>query len=116
MGMFDWIVVEVPLPDIVQNETEYQTKDFECLMEKYVITKNGELYREKWDYEWVDDDKHFLGGYERKIDGSYRREYLTNFHGDITFYNGMVRGKWRDYKARFTEGRLSRIWYEDKQY
>lgn len=116
MGMFDWIAVEVPLPDVVQNESEYQTKDFDCLMEKYVINKNGELYKEKWEYEWVDDPNSVFGGYERKIEGSYRREYLTNFHGDITFYNGRVRGKWRDYKARFTEGRLSSITFQDYNY
>ena len=117
MGMFDYIAVEVPLPDgVMTSEEEYQTKSLECLMYKYVITKNGELYREKWDYEWVDDESHFLGGYEKKIEGSYRREYLTNFHGDIIFYNGRVNGKWRDYTARFTNGKLSSISYQDYNY
>ena len=88
MGMYDWISVEVPLPDTVENEPDYQTKDFDCLLEKYVITKNGELYREKWDYEWVDEPDIPFGGYEKKIEDSYRREYLTDFHGDITFFNG----------------------------
>ena len=86
-------------------------------MENYVITSNGELYREVWEYEWIDDDRHLLTGYANKIEGSYRREYLTNYHGDIIFYEGISKdGMWRDYTARFTEGKLTRIWYEDKQY
>ncbi len=42
---------------------------------------------------------------------------LTDYHGDIIFYSGQkVNDKWREYTARFTEGRLTRVWYEDKQY
>jgi hypothetical protein len=118
MGMFDYIRVESLLPgDVVVSDEEFQTKSFECLMENYVITKNGELYREKWDYEWIDDDSLIFQGHQQKIPDTYRREYLTDFHGDIIFYGGrMPTGKWRDYTARFTNGKLTRISYEDKQY
>ena len=118
MGMFDYITAEALLPgNVTVSDEVFQTKSFECLMENYVITKSGELYREKWDYEWIDDDRHMLTGYQNKIDGSYRREYLTDYHGDIIFYRGrMSNGNWRDYTARFTNGKLTRISYEDKQY
>lgn len=118
MGMFDTLKVEIKIPGFFEvPDIEFQTKSLDNALEKYVITNNGELYREVWDYKWIEDETHFLGGYEYKIPESYRREYLTDFHGDIIFYEGKsVDGVWRDYTARFTEGKLSRVWYEDKQY
>jgi hypothetical protein len=118
MGMFDYITVESLLPgNVTVSDEVFQTKTFWCLMENYVITKSGEIYREIWEYEWVDNDRHPLGGHEEKLPETYRREYLTDFHGDIIFYRGtMPNGKWRDYTARFTDGKLTRISYEDKQY
>jgi hypothetical protein len=121
MGMFDYLVVELPLPGGLPAQAHdtpepFQTKSLECLMEKYVISSTRELYVEKWEYDWVDEPEHFLGGFERKLPESYRREYLTNYHGDIIFYNGRVDGKFREYTARFTEGILSRMWYTDLNY
>jgi hypothetical protein len=118
MGMFDTLNVQLKIPGFTDiPECDFQTKSLDSLMEYYVITDKGELYKEMWDYDWAEEPGHFLGGYERKIPGSYRRKYLTNYHGDIIFYEGRsLNGKWRDYTARFTEGKLSRIWYEDKQY
>jgi len=118
MGMFDTLKVEIKIPGFSEvPDIEFQTKSLDNALEKYVITNNGELYREVWDYKWIEDETHFLGGYEYKIPESYRREYLTDYHGDIIFYEGRsADGTWRDYTARFTEGKLTRIWYEDKQY
>jgi hypothetical protein len=120
MGMFDTLKVEQKIPGFSTiPDLEFQTKSFDNAMENYVITNNGELYREVWEYEWIKDETHLLGGYSNKLKDSYRREYLTDFHGDIIFYTSkpMTEDRmWRDYTARFTEGRLTRIWYEDKQY
>ena len=120
MGMFDMIKVETKIPGFTEvPDVEFQTKSFDNAMEKYVITNNGELYREVCDYKWINDDERPLKGYLQKIEGSYRREYLTDFHGDIIFYTSRpIREDriWLDYTARFTNGKLSRIWYEDKQY
>lgn len=118
MGMFDVIRCEVMLPDASLPENrEFQTKSLENIMASYVITQKGELYEERWEYKWIKDSGSFFGGYSRKIEDSYRREYLTDFHGDIIFYDGRPMDKenniWRDYYARFTEGKLSRMWYED---
>lgn len=121
MGMFDEIRVELTLPDNTPvSDTRYQTKSFDCFLEQYVITAKGKLYREKWEYEWVGDTNYFMGGYLHKLEDSYRREYLTNFHGDINFYsstpeNSMDR-TWRDYYARFTNGKLQEMWFEDSKY
>jgi hypothetical protein len=120
MGLFDEIRVEQILPGEYEiTDTWYQTKSLENVMARYVITAKGELYEDRWDYEWVEDEKHLLKGYLNKIEDSHRREYLTDFHGDIIFYTSKPMDEnrmWRDYHARFTEGKLSRIWFEDKQY
>ncbi len=119
MGMFDELRVEHILPGKTEITDEwYQTKDLECVMTKYVISANGELYEEKWQWEWVEENTHWLGGYMKKIEGSYHREYLTDYHGDVRFYKGSKpeNGKWRDYYVRFTDGKLSKMWYVDKDY
>ena len=118
MGMFDTLKVEIKIPGFSEiPNVEFQTKSLDCALENYVITNNGELYREVREHKWIEDETHFLGGYDYRIPDSYRREYLTDYHGDIIFYEGRsADGTWRDYTARFTEGKLTRIWYEDKQY
>ena len=117
--MFDEIRVEQILPDEYEiTDTWYQTKSLDRGLYQYVITANGELYREEWDHDWVENATP-LKGYFKKNPDSYRREYLTDFHGDIIFYGDSPNNKnrvWRDYHARFTEGKLTRIWYEDTQY
>jgi hypothetical protein len=117
MGMFDYLRVEIEIPGCGDcSAEEFQTKDFENLMDQYVITKNGELYKECWEYKWIDDDSlQYIKSYLERIPDSYRREYLTNYHGDVNFYSGsMIDSKWRDYYARFTDGKLTKIWYTDK--
>ena len=120
MGMFDLLKVEMKIPgySTIPDE-EFQTKSLDNCMDHYVITNKGQLYKEVWDYEWVENPDAPIGGSFRKVEGSYLREYLTNFHGDIIFYTSRPMNEdriWRDYTARFTDGRLTRIWYEDKQY
>jgi hypothetical protein len=118
MGMFDEIRIEQVLPGNTEITDEwYQTKSLDNVMTKYVITAAGELYEELWNYEWIDDDSYkFFKGYSQKIEGSYRREYLTDYHGDIIFYVGLENKVWRDYYARFTDGKLTKMWYKDIQY
>jgi len=120
MGMFDLLKVEMKIPgySTIPDE-EFQTKSLDNCMDHYVITNKGQLYKEVWDHEWVENPDAPIGGSFRKVEGSYLREYLTNFHGDIIFYTSRPMNEdriWRDYTARFTDGRLTRIWYEDKQY
>jgi len=118
MGMYDTLKIEKKIPGFTDiPDCEFQTKSLDSAMGNYVITNNGELYKEVWDYEWIENSLSVFDRYFKKIEESYRREYLTDFHGDIIFYESKsINGKWRDYTARFTEGKLTRIWYEDKQY
>lgn len=118
MGMFDEIRIELPLPDNTPvSDDWYQTKSFDNTLSQYVLTANGELYREEWDRKWEEDTDAFFGGRFKRIEKSYRREYLTNYHGDIRFYSSTPVGRtWRDYYARFTNGKLQEMWFEDKKY
>lgn len=121
MGMFDEIRVEQILPGNTEiTNIWYQTKSFDNVMTQYVISAKGELYEERWDWEWIEEPEHFLKGYLNKIDGSYRREYLTDYHGDVIFYKSkpedIINRRWRDYYARFTDGKLSKMWYKDSNY
>ena len=115
MGMFDYIKCEVQLPgySFITDE-EFQTKSLDNCMDHYVLTKNGELYRDVWEYEWVENKELPIGGSFKKIEGTYRRHYLTDLHGDIIFYSDtLIDGKRYDYFARFTEGKLSRMWCKE---
>lgn len=119
MGMYDTIQVQMKIPGYSEiPNNEFQTKSLDCTLDNYVITTNGELYKESWEYKWIDDETQpYFKGYSEKIPESYRREYLTTYHGDIIFYSSKKVGDmWRYYFARFTEGKLTRMWYEDKQY
>lgn len=104
MGMFDYITFELQV-DNNQTPHTFQTKSFENNMSRYVVTQKGELYSENWQYKWVDDDNAFLKGYMERIPESYKRNYLTDFHGDVIFYDDVQ----YEYVARFSYGRLDRI-------
>ena len=96
MGMFDYLRVEIEIPGCGDcSAEEFQTKSLDNMMYNYVITTKGELYKERWEYEFVESDSGWPTKYvPHKIKDSYRREYLTNYHGDINFYN-------RNYRFQF---------------
>ena len=104
MGLFDDIHCDYPLPDPAHNELDYQTKDLDCLMERFLITKEGRLvqigqamFEEPWDStDQVD----------------------MNYHGTLLFYTNreypdytekMMNYEWIEYLAKFTDGTLVQI-------
>ncbi len=128
MGMYDEIRCEYPLPQtgyrVLPGHT-FQTKDLECLLDKYTITASGllVLHREAWE-PVPEKERPFYGTptWEKpfgKSAGSMRAVPMGDkeipHHGDILFYDSFtVKGEsghrvWLEYKARFTEGSLSRI-------
>lgn len=128
MGMFDSIKCEYPLPlpegvdklkfDI--KNVDFQTKDFENLLETYTIRENGELYRTHQTYKWVDDDNHFLKGYMDVVTSEEKKE---NYHGMLNFYcyedieqdDGTYINVTIDYIAKFTDGNLVEVKIEKSQ-
>ena len=91
--MFDSIYWEkkLPLPTPVNKlkinwkEQEFQTKDLECLMNRYKVNKLGQLFKLHEEREWVSDktDK-LLGGHLKTISSQWVKSDHT---GTIIFYN-----------------------------
>lgn len=126
MGMFDEIICDYPLPDNPPEwirKAVFQTKDFENLLDTYVITDTGRLIRHCKEYETVEDKSHPFGFYLHPVK---EWEEDTEYHGDLVFYTGNVTSRDKDgtctvrqgtgdqplfveYKARFTEGQLQWI-------
>ena len=126
--MFDEIRCEYPLPEsgyrLPPGHT-FQTKSLGSRLDNYTITADGRLIlhkvrrervpEEERPYygtpEWEDNPRHRLLGSTRTVPVG---DEEISYHGDIYFYDSFaVRnepGLMRiEYKARFTEGRLSRI-------
>lgn len=95
MGMFDTIHCEYPLADARHQDLEFQTKDLECLLCHYTITRDGRLLL------------HAKGG-KRGLD----RDIEWPLHGDLRFYTSIKdsgESVWVEYGARFTHGRVEWI-------
>jgi hypothetical protein len=124
MGMFDSIRCDYPLPlplEVVDKlpdiyEKEFQTKDFENLLDYYILTEEGEILFHQKKYEWRDDDSSFLKGYMEVIE----EEIIPHpFHGLLNFYcyetvysdTSKLSGYdiSVDYMAKFNNGRLDSI-------
>ena len=79
MGMFDYIRCDYPLPSDppVDATINFQTKDFDCLMQQYVITADGKLQNitdpDQPLYDSLDED---LSTFSETI------EIYTNFFND----------------------------------
>ena len=92
MGMFDYVHCHHPLPECaLPSETEFQTKDFDCCLEHYVIVADGRLLRCR-----------SIAGELVDLTGATDTEY----HGDIRFYGSGPTGERHEFIARFTHGRL----------
>jgi len=86
MGMFDEIFCEAPLPGPIKPKTKsFQSKDLECLLDLYTITKDGRLLKD---------------------------QHLCEYHGMLNFYTYEREGDyryWFEYEAKFTDGILQHI-------
>lgn len=135
MGMFDWLLCEYPLPDLPDpTSIEFQTKDLDCLLDNYRITKDGRLMHETYRVEDQSDPNakgisRIFGMCTRITTG----EEDVNFHGYLHFYGNQVRFKeekvksddhkviemiskldgedreWFTYDAKFTDGKVVEI-------
>jgi len=125
MGMFDEIKCECELPDSISNDTIFQTKSLECLLERYTITSDGRLIHHQVRYETVSEEErpyygkpeweksdftHLIGSVKSVAVGDVE----APFHGDLVFYTSIGSREagdyeWLEYKARFTDGKLQWI-------
>lgn len=95
MGLFDTVTCEYPLPDPAHQHLEFQTKDLECLMDHYTITRDGRFVRHR-----PEARRASLG-----------RDVEWPIHGDIHIYDVDPERADRllEYRVRFTHGRVEWI-------
>lgn len=132
MGMFDHVDVSGVKDKLghkfsKKDLKDFQTKDFENQMHIYIITKEGRLMYQDFDYESVpEEERPFYGKKEWKnplgkmcgcIKGIPKPLKDMDFHGVFNFYTGIrdvnskKKGawKWYEYNAKFTDGNLVSI-------
>ena len=99
MGLYDTVECDYPLPDPEYQELEFQTRDFEWILQRYAITKDGRLLRRA----------------PRQVPGrevvALEKDVELPVHGDLLMYaadpvtdHGLV-----EYRVRFLHGRVERI-------
>jgi hypothetical protein len=95
MGMFDTVYCEYPLPDARHQDLDFQTKNLECALDTYTITRDGRLVRRAG------------SGWGANLD----RDVEWSLHGDIRIYTSVKSEdpSWVEYVVRFTHGRVQWI-------
>lgn len=116
MGMFTYVK---PAKEILPDEykkyahLEWQTKDVvDCEMETLEVTPEGELFYVWWSRKLVESDKSFFGFFMEPVEEHRDKQ---DYHGDMVFYTSLGdpnKSDWQfiELTARFTNGRLERIW------
>jgi len=125
MGMFDEVKVEFLFPDPELQDRVFQTKDFNCALDQYTITKDGRLVLQKVRYEDVpEEERPYFGTPEwdesvaARMCGVLKRVPIGTVevphHGDISIYTTTGSREAGDlqlheYTVRFTYGKLEWI-------
>lgn len=124
MGMFDYMIVNHPLPlplevvDLLPDiyMVNFQTKSFESGMDLYWLEESGGLRREHCEYIWIDDDSTLLKGYMKAVDKKvvdYLHHGIVEFYCYETIYFNEEKTTGIDisleYSAKFTDGKLVNI-------
>lgn len=113
MGMFDDIKCEYPLPltedqgELAgQNwrENQFQTKDFECLLDEYCIREDGTLWQQIYSWETTRKGRPY-----RKPAGW---QPMSTYTGTVRFYDSIKAHKadyWVEWLAVFVSGKLTEL-------
>lgn len=102
MSLYDTIKCDYPLPDAELQNEEFQTKDLEEMLNRYLIDTDGKLWR-------LRRGVNFFGENDPppNIVETDRMEDM-HYHGDICFYADTKKG-WVEYSVRFTHGTVEWI-------
>lgn len=101
MGLYDTVHCKYPLPDPRHQDLEYQTKDLDCGLLYYTITRYGQMVRRAVQGEWGPN-----------------RDIVWPLHGDVRIYTHeeSLDPAWVEYVVRFTHGRVEWVRpYEERQ-
>lgn len=105
MGMFDTVICEYEIPEYQSDNKIFQTKDFDCLLDIYKISKDGKLvlmYYKKWDLLDLDEDNLPENGNIKEIE-------ISDFDGDFNFYTLDENNNLIKFLAIFKDGKLKEI-------
>ena len=124
MGMYDDVRCEYPLPDNDSGPKDFQTKAFGDgftggFMDKYTITKDGELILHKEAWEMVPEEERPYWGKPQwkdnpimQIVGSVKAIPIGNevidYHDVINIYT-TVGKTWYEYEFKFTDGKVTNV-------
>lgn len=99
MGLYDSVECDYPLPDPEYQELEFQTRDFEWVMQRYAITRDGRLLKRA---PRPEPGRELI---------ALERDAELPVHGDLLIYaadpatdQGLI-----EYRVRFLHGRVERV-------
>ena len=100
MGLYDTLECDYPLPDARYQDLEFQTKDLDCFLQSYTITRDGRLLKHARGRLLGDSDRITLeSDVELPVHG-----VMLIYAADPDTDHGLV-----EYRVRFTHGRVERI-------
>lgn len=120
MGMFDDLTIEYPFPDADFQNAGFQTKDLDCMMDRYKIDKDGQLWKlyghwkempefsERMDMQWEEIEPYFDAS--NWVDDPPVQ--YEDMHGDIYVCTSRQRNGVREFyewRIRFTHGKVENI-------
>jgi hypothetical protein len=115
MGLYDFVSCEMPL-DGNPGDLSWNTKYFEEPgMWLYTIRADGTLWEHRYRWEEPPAPKHkeSLEDLRERLNKRKRidlpPEQIEDIHGDMHFYSTDKDNVWWEYRARFTEGRVSSL-------
>lgn len=112
MGMYDELRCDYPLPAEGANGLEFQTKDTPAqFCDQYVIDKDGQLLHEQYDVEDHSDPQaegiwRLVGSMTRV---NKRLVPVSDFTGEIRFYDLLDFGGWIEFSSYFIDGKLQSV-------
>lgn len=121
MGMFDNIKCEYSLSDPEMQDSLFQTKDLNNLLDNYTITEDGLLLYSKVKWQYVpEEERPYYGTKEWDenplmrtcgcLKTTYLGEEFVNYTGDIIFYTiNRENDSLISYRASFVEGKITEI-------
>jgi len=124
MGMYDNVKIEYEMPDPEIQDSMFQTKDLENMLDNYTITKEGRLIWHKCYWEEVPEEERpyygkpewddngifqFIGSMKTIPDG----DEDLNFHGVLEVHELLgdpnAEYEWFSYNLKFTDGTLVEV-------
>jgi len=102
MGMFDWLKVELDVPELEEQlpgykDMQFQTKSFENMLWHYKITADGTIIEHWDDHDWdpnAESGFYKMGFTDQK--GAFVKcaegDRPRGFHGIVSFHTGTDNG------------------------